>query len=376
MKNDSVMLQQAFSKADTQVVKGIAILLLMWHHCFLKGRFESFNISFFPLSTQTVTNIASFFKISVSLFAFVSGYGLFIQLKKLFEDNRIEPLSCFIFTVKRYLRTFSGYWFVVVLVWSVTALLDGNPYRIYFGEGTVLGLWYMFIDFIGLGRLFDTPMMIATWWYMSAAFVFIIVAPLLFATFRKFGTVFCFAVMFIIPRISGVKYPGGTEPITFLPAFMVGMAFAKHGVFERISSIIDNSRKKTCGAMIISCLAVLLCYYMAMHFKVDKYWDLNYGLFVSAYISFIWLTFRKLTFISKVLGFFGKHSANVFLIHNFIRVTYLEKFIYSRGHFILIMGVLFGISLVLSLLIELFKNVIGYNKHINNLISSIETRIG
>ena len=65
-----------FSKNDTLTVKGVAILIMMWHHCFLAGRFENFNILTWPLSYGHFTTIASFFKICVSLFAFVSGYGL------------------------------------------------------------------------------------------------------------------------------------------------------------------------------------------------------------------------------------------------------------------------------------------------------------
>ncbi|MCD7820831.1 MAG: hypothetical protein LUG64_01280 [Clostridiales bacterium] len=39
-----------FSVRDTNVVKGVAIILLLFHHCFLSAsRFEGYDISFFPL---------------------------------------------------------------------------------------------------------------------------------------------------------------------------------------------------------------------------------------------------------------------------------------------------------------------------------------
>lgn len=73
------MMNVDFSKEDSFAVKGIAICMMMWHHCFLSGRFTGYTISFYPLIERQVVNIATFFKMCVSLFAFVSGYGLYVS---------------------------------------------------------------------------------------------------------------------------------------------------------------------------------------------------------------------------------------------------------------------------------------------------------
>lgn len=44
------------------MIKGAAILMMMWHHCFLKGRYEKYAISFWPLSESQVVHVASFSK--------------------------------------------------------------------------------------------------------------------------------------------------------------------------------------------------------------------------------------------------------------------------------------------------------------------------
>lgn len=55
--------QNVFSGDDSMKIKGIAIVLMMFHHCFGSAdRFEAYTISFFPFSTEQFIRIASFLK--------------------------------------------------------------------------------------------------------------------------------------------------------------------------------------------------------------------------------------------------------------------------------------------------------------------------
>ncbi len=61
------------SKSDTTAIKGIAILLMLWHHLFL-------NTIAYGILTHS---LAVVFKVCVALFLFVSGYGLTKQYSQL-----------------------------------------------------------------------------------------------------------------------------------------------------------------------------------------------------------------------------------------------------------------------------------------------------
>ena len=65
---------------------------------------------------------------------------------------------------------------------------------------------------------------------------------------------------------------------------------------------------------------------------------------------------------------------DIFLIHTFIRDTYLKDFIYTRGNFIEIAMIVLIISLGISIIIEMFKKLIRYDKLIDKLQKVVEEK--
>ncbi|MEW4411193.1 hypothetical protein [Clostridium sp. AN503] len=58
-----------FSKSDLLKIKGIAILLMMFHYCFGGvNRFESYDISFYPFLQPYIVKVSWSFKICVRKF--------------------------------------------------------------------------------------------------------------------------------------------------------------------------------------------------------------------------------------------------------------------------------------------------------------------
>ena len=360
--------ETSLTKNDSLVIKGVAILAMMWHHCFLSGRFDGFVIAFAPLTQGQAENIAAFCKICVSLFAFVSGYGLCASLQSTFRKDEYTSSKVSNWVLIRYIKSFSGYWFIVVLAWIVTALIDMRPGKVYFSGSVIRGVFNMVVDLLGLGQLFDTPMMVGTWWYMSAAFVFIVTAPILNMLLERFGGIVCLAILLIFPRIGGVSYPGAVDFYTFLPVFCIGMIFYRENAFGRISRWVSGRKSHYAAAVLLSAVATALCYKLSFHMGNGKFWDFKYDLFAAVYVVLIYLTVAKIAGIKHVLAFLGKHSANIFMIHTFVRDVYLKQFIYSRGHFLAIIAVLLGISLLLSFLVNGIKKVTHYESAVNRLL--------
>ena len=61
----------------------------------------------------------------------------------------------------------------------ILQLYNGYAVTRYFGNGNIAkGVSAMVLDFFGLAKLFGTSTLNGTWWYMSAAIIFIICVPL------------------------------------------------------------------------------------------------------------------------------------------------------------------------------------------------------
>ena len=69
--------QSIFDREASVALKGIAIVMMVLHHCFRVAKlYEGYEVSFFPFGEQQIVNVAFACKICVSVFAFISGYGL------------------------------------------------------------------------------------------------------------------------------------------------------------------------------------------------------------------------------------------------------------------------------------------------------------
>lgn len=80
---------------------------------------------------------------------------------------------------------------------------------------------------------------------------------------------------------------------------------------------------------------------------------------------------NPLPLIGNILNVLGRHSMNIFLIHNFIRVVWYYDFTYSFQYAGLIVSVLMGISLLVSVCIEWIKKFVHFNQAVDWVIKRI-----
>ncbi len=105
------------SKDQSYSIKGIAILLLIFHHLFYKvERFQPYGIRCL-ISFEKLSMIAYESRVCVWLFAFVSAYGIAKTLKQGASSKAINKLF-----VYRWISLLSSFWFVYPIVYFVSYL--------------------------------------------------------------------------------------------------------------------------------------------------------------------------------------------------------------------------------------------------------------
>ena len=65
-----------FGKNETAIIKGVAILLMLIHHLFMNTE----GINYY--SQDFFNHLSSIGKICVSIFSFITGYGIYISYEK------------------------------------------------------------------------------------------------------------------------------------------------------------------------------------------------------------------------------------------------------------------------------------------------------
>ena len=350
--------RHVFLKEDALALKGLAILMMMLHHCFREqSLYKNHVISFFPFPEWTVVHLATFCKICVSLFAFISGFGLFQSYRK----NAVSPTR---WVAKRYVSTFSGYWFVWIIAAIVCQIINSRTGRLLFSESVWKGVVYTAIDFGGLAKMFGTPTINGTWWYMSAAAVFILLTPFLFRLRNYLVPVLlgCVILLRVLTGKGDDIYTGDNSVFVFLTPYQLGCLCAETGLLDRWAAIGRGVWWIKTIKIVLELAVLVLLYKLYFEVPIKRFWELHYGLAPFVLILFCTEFILPISGLKHVLRFFGKHSYNIFLIHTFIRAYYLGNVTYSMKHFLLVILFLFGSSLVLSIVIELFKKITHYGR--------------
>ena len=361
------MYHRGFDKDDSTLLKGCAILMMLFHHLFLsKSRFKGYEISFAPFSMNFVVNVAYMFKFAMGLYAFISGYGLLLSFQNLTDRKSITRN-----TKRRLLKLFFSFLFCYVICFIASMCIDRYPLQVYFKRNVLEGVIYLILDTLGLSDLFGTPTLISSWWYMSAAIMFIILAPMIISGTKKTGYLPACFLCIALPRLIGNGFPGGTNPWSVLLPYLLGMIAADYSVFDKIDAFLSSKKFGFWAVLAFCLLGMALSYGVSTMVKRKEVWELHFGLLTIPWILFCNYILGSISFLRKPLIFLGKHSMNIYFTHTFIRSRYGNSLVYSRGHFVMVFLTLLFLSLLLSIFIESFKKVLRYDKFTKSIIERI-----
>lgn len=324
---------KALTLKDTNVLKGIAILLLILHHCLYTGEgYDDIVLFGHPL----FQNIGEFSKLCVALFVFLSGYGLTAKTQK---DGGIDCI--WKFYRHRYMKLMLNYWVIYLIFVPIGILFFHRTFPVVYGENW---LFKAIVDFLGLYKAIigDFHGYNATWWFFGVIIILYLIYPLLWR-YRRF----CFLMIpmgIMVPTVASfLPFFGPSDFGHYFMAFVCGMAFA-------------YKKPELGGVNVIERLFLLLLLLLACFFRFYAWnpfvWDAGIIIFGVVLYS---LTIIP-QWISITLAFLGKHSYNIFLFHTFIYYYYFHDYIYWSRNPIIIPLTLMIVCIPISMIIELIKN--------------------
>lgn len=359
-----------FDVTQSTYLKGVAILMLVFHHCFLSPKRYAGQTVHFLLPEKYVVYFANSLKICVCLFLFISAYAFTKRLMALSDDMSAAKRSTVIrqLLTSRLVKLIGGFAFAFCLVILFALFYDRGRIPEIYGWKPFSALQYLIVDMLGLAELLQTPTFLGTFWYYSLAIVMLFLTPALFFLLKKIGTVPFLCLMTVINFMFTFKNPN-----MYHYFLCIGVSIVC--AWENVITRIVNYRVGKGGTMgsVIKFLGegILLFVLMVLRQGVLKgelypVWDAVIPIVVVCICcEFIF----RIPVLKEVLKFLGIYSANIFILHNFIRSVWFYDFTYSFKYPLLITAVLVLISLALSIFVEFLKKLLHYNQFLNRMIS-------
>ena len=331
---------------DTNVLKGIALLLLLCHHCFYPGEPYDDIILF---GHPVVQNIGEFSKLCVAIFVFLSGYGLTIQTMAKGGIGNVLA-----FYRRRYVKLMINYWLIWLIFVPIGVFFFHRTFPLVYGEHYIFRAFW---DFLGLYLVvFGQYGYNATWWFYSCIIVLYLFYPLIWRLRDFWFVLIPFAYVFpVITQF--VPFIDHSLCQEYFLSFVCGMSLAY--LDPKIKDV------KLGGAILLTLVFFLVCIYRFYAIQPSR-WD---AAVVILGIT-LYCTIQIPTRLLKGLSFFGKHSFNIFLFHSFILGYYLHDYIYWSRSPLLIFLTLLVVCTPISMLIEWIKDVSMINYLQNRLIGN------
>ena len=365
-------MKSSFSIQDSFAIKGIAILMMYIHHNFLSpARWGKSFVDFWPLTEKATINTAVFCKICVSLFVFLTAYGLTIKYKELIQEKQlsIEQLN-FSFVFNRLYKLELNFCFIFVFVQIYSLVMGMGRFTYIYGTGGK-AFFKSVVDGFGLAYLFKMPSFNATWWYMSLAIIIVLAFPVLYFCYSHIGGTIII-LSWILPI--ALKLPiKGDDFYRYLPCIFMGIWMADNNyiVAKYNEWFTEKGMRKELFVCLGAIIVVLVAFISTYSRKVLGDFSVPAFNAILAPMIVIWaFSVIKGAALWRGLEFLGRHSMNMFMTHTFLRAYWYHDFIYGFKYAWLDTLVLLVITLLLSVLIEGVKNLSGYNRLVNRKLFS------
>lgn len=342
-----------FSKEKTNVCKGVGILFLIFHHLFrTPSLIESQHFRFFFLSVEWASIIATALRVCVWIFAFLSAYGLTYKYIHLPKEKRGQ------FVPRQWLSLMKPFWFVFIIA-IVIALCKGvNPMATYNYKVT-----YLLADFFAVSDFFGTPKMLGVFWYMCFAQMMILLIPLFVKLCGKLGYL-SIPVAYVVMQFlgEGIVTVNGGGYVEYLVVVICGVVFAQKDLMNRLAQKELSVPKRLTAILVMLVLFLgalsvreLLLTEDVRHLRgvCSAVGAVSICMLFGVYIRVGWL--------DKALGFLGKYSGTMFLLHSML-YSMLPMIVYVSDIAVLVFLLLTAESLAAAVLLTYIKKWIRYDR--------------
>lgn len=348
-------MEEKFNYNDTQVLKGIAIIVVFLCHLFLRSEpaWAWFDYAWTIDDKPWITAFMKNGKVCVDIFVICTGFGLNESFNRQWRESKGYLLTSIKFVIKHLLKLMLGFWLIYIMFFSIGISIGKVEFQAVYGIGNE-GIKAFIIDFLGLRdilyELFHTGTLNVTWWYMSAIIIYYMLFPVFkWIMKRMLFLPFLLCVFINVLAPYSTYRQMSTGVFFFLAAFCLGMLSSEMKLFDKIKGLKIKYSYKCIYSVLFAVSMYIFSYY-------DRF---NGELLYACAIIILAITLvidkdALLKKANKILEQFGKNSGNIFMFHTFF-LNWLGANIYFLKNPILIL-IFFSFSMLLiSTILEFIK---------------------
>lgn len=366
-----------WGKEETLIIYGIAILLMIWHHLFIEPAWYSDGVeirSTLGNKVQVITTfLACFGNICVSIFAFVSGYALYVNSNKFSLKKQIAKLFQFL----------TAYW-LVLFVFYIIGYLNNDEFP---SSKTLI------TNLFGLGTgPLEHYINCSFAWYVAFYIQFIFLSPFLLSIFQKrskfidlIACIFILTLVYVSRNWNEFLHPCVAQFFSYSYPFIVviiGILVAKYKIINRIHSKLASFSKTTIlfdSIIIFACLIIgrlILTNMIKDSFQSHNFFYISLldGFITILIISIILEVFSRYNVkkFRSILIFIGSISTFLWFFHGifFTGNNFMQKELY----FIKEPFLIFLICLILTVPISFILSTVHkylYSKIKRNTVNKV-----
>ena len=193
-------MEKTFSKEHTNIAKGFAIILMLMYHLFENEESViEMGVNYAPLSQEVFTMISKFGNVCVSVFVFLTAYGIAASILK---QKDITIKEAYGQAFKRFGKLMLN--FLILYVSVILVMFPHFNLKGLYGEGWQGGV-RMLTDALGLQMFYGEVTLNETWWYMEIAYILIFLVPALTWLVKKIGY-YIIPVMYFLPFVITMNF--------------------------------------------------------------------------------------------------------------------------------------------------------------------------
>jgi len=319
-------------------------------------------------------------KVCVSMFLFVSGYGLYKQYNSLISKVLPPPIAIsqnddneevsrggnrwsrlvlliketFKFELKRFIKFYTNYWVIFLIFVPTGALIFNRTLTETYGADNVLSS--LTIDILGFKGLesYNT-----TWWFNRLILTLYLAFPLLYYAVKRCGW-FVLLIAMVWMKYNHIQHLEYLHLWLFVFALgMCAVRYQRH--LEFFFKKVGKNWSLTL-AIFFTLFWIAECQFAIIPYSGPYLTGIRADGFITFGVFLIVCFLQTPPRLSKIFECIGQHSSNMYMTHTFVYCYWFPTFVYATNNAFFPFATLFLICIGVSWFLEFLKDKTGIYK--------------